>query len=100
MLSNTRVRRSLRVALPYGTPPAKVMELLTEVAGRHGLICKDPAPFAVFEDFGERALLFSLYFWLDLPGASSPMVIASDLRLMIEKHLADAGVGLPCPPVS
>jgi potassium-dependent mechanosensitive channel len=39
-------------------PAAVVMDILLESAGRHGLICKDPAPFAVFEDFGDNALVF------------------------------------------
>jgi small-conductance mechanosensitive channel len=96
-LSNQRVRRSLRVGVAYGTPPAKVMTILTEVAGRHGLVCKEPAPFAVFEDFGESALVFTLYFWLELPGSSNPMIITSDLRLMIEKRFSEAGCGVPFP---
>ena len=96
-LSNTRMRRSLRLGVAYGSPPAQVMAILTEAAGRHGLVCKDPAPIAVFEDFGESALLFGLYYWLDLSGPANAMVVASDLRLMIEKHLADAGIGMPTP---
>ena len=96
-LSNTRMRRSLRLGVAYGSPPAQVMAVLTEAAGRHGLVCKDPAPLAVFEDFGESALLFGLYFWLDLSGPVNAMVVASDLRLMIEKHLADVGIGVPFP---
>jgi small-conductance mechanosensitive channel len=96
-LTNTRMRRCLRVGVAYGTPPSKVMTVLTEVAGRHGLVCKEPAPFAVFEDFGESALVFALYFWLDLPGPSNPMVITSDLRLMIEKRFCETGCGVPFP---
>jgi small-conductance mechanosensitive channel len=96
-LSNTRMRRSLRVGVAYGTPPPKVMEILTEAAGRHGLVCKEPAPFAVFDDFGESALLFSLYFWLDLGGTTNAMIVASDLRLMIEKRLNEAGFDVPFP---
>jgi small-conductance mechanosensitive channel len=96
-LSNTKMRRSLRVGVAYGTPPPKVMDVLTEAAGRHGLVCKEPAPFAVFEDFGESALIFSLYFWLDLGGATNAMVITSDLRLMIEKRLCEAGYDVPFP---
>ena len=41
-LSSAKMRRNLRVGVAYGTPPQKVMEVLTESAGRHGLICKDP----------------------------------------------------------
>ena len=58
---------------------------------------KDPAPFAVFEDFGDNALIFSLYFWIHLGGGTNAMVVASDLRLMIEKRFAESGIGVPFP---
>ena len=96
-LSSTKMRRSLRVGVAYGSPPPKVMEVLTESAGRHGLVCKDPAPFAVLEDFGESALVFSLYFWLDLSGSANAMIVTSDLRLMIEKRFNEQGVCVPFP---
>ena len=73
------------------------MDILTECAGRHGLVCKDPAPFAVFEDFGDNALVFTLYFWVELGRPTNAMVVASDLRLMIEKRFAEAGIGVPFP---
>jgi small-conductance mechanosensitive channel len=96
-LSSSKMRRSLRVGVAYGTESQTVMEILTEAAARHGLICKHPAPFAVFEDFGDNALIFSLYFWLDLGGSTSPIIVTSDLRLMIQKCFTEAGVGIPFP---
>jgi len=96
-LSNARVRRGLRVGVSYGTPPQTVMDILAEAASRHGLVCKTPAPFAVFEDFGESALIFHLYFWLELKGATNAMIVTSDLRLIIEKRLLETGIGIPCP---
>jgi small-conductance mechanosensitive channel len=73
------------------------MDILTEVAGRHGRVCKDPAPFAVFEDFGHDALVFSLYYWIELGSGANPVVIASDLRLMVEKRLGESGIHIPYP---
>lgn len=96
-LSSSRMRRNIRVGVAYGTDPRMVMDILTDCASRHGLVCKDPAPFAVFEDFGDNALIFSLYFWIELGKGTNPMVVASDLRLMIEKRLAEAGIGVPFP---
>jgi potassium-dependent mechanosensitive channel len=93
-LSNTRIRRSVRLGVAHGTEPRPVMEILAESAGRHGLVLKDPAPFAVFDDFGENALVFTLYFWLDLRAGSNAMIVASDLRLMIDKRLQDTGIGI------
>jgi small-conductance mechanosensitive channel len=96
-LSSAKMRRKVTIGVAYGTDPKSVMDILTECAGRHGLICKEPAPFAVFEDFGDSALVFSLYFWVDMRGTGNAMVIASDLRLMVEKRLTEAGIGIPFP---
>lgn len=96
-LSSAKVRRSVRVGAAYGTSPQLVMDILREAAARHGLICKEPAPFAVFDDFGDNALMFTLYFWVDLHAQAGAMIVASDLRLMIEKRFTEAGVGIPYP---
>ncbi|MEI8037749.1 MAG: mechanosensitive ion channel domain-containing protein [Verrucomicrobiota bacterium] len=96
-LSSAKMRRSLRVGAAYGSSPQKVMEILSDAATRHGLVLKSPAPFAVLDDFGDSALIFSLYFWLELKGGTNAMIVASDLRLMIEKRFAEAGVSLPFP---
>ncbi len=96
-LTSNKMRRSLRVGVAYGTPPQKVMEILTEVADRHGLVLKDPAPFATFEDFGDSALIFNLYFWIRLVGGTNGIVVASDLRLMVDKRFGEAGIGVPFP---
>lgn len=96
-LSSSKVRRTLRVGVAYGTAPQNVMDLLLESASRHGLICKDPEPYVVFEDFGESALIFHLYFWLDFSGSANGAIVASDLRLMIEKRFDEQGIGVPFP---
>jgi len=99
-LSNAKIRRSLRVGVAYGTPPQTVMEILTECAARHGLVCKTPTPFAVLDDFGDNALVFQLHFWLELVGTTTTttiMIVTSDLRLMIEKRFTESGVHVPFP---
>jgi potassium-dependent mechanosensitive channel len=96
-LSSAKVRRTLRVGVAYGTSPQKVMEIMIDCAGRHGLVLKTPEPFAIFEDFGDSALLFSLYFWVELGGTTNAMIVCSDLRLMMEKRFHEAGIGVPYP---
>ena len=96
-LTNSRVRRSIKVGVAYGTSPQKVMDILTQAAARHGLICKDPAPFAVFEDFGDNALIFGIYYWINMGTGANAITIASDMRLMIEKYFTEAGIGVPFP---
>jgi small-conductance mechanosensitive channel len=95
--SSPRVRRSVKVGVAYGSDTRKVADTLLGVAERHGQVLKDPAPRVIFEDFGSDALAFSLEYWIDYAKGADGRQIASDLRFMIEKALAEAGVGIPFP---
>ena len=96
-LSTSRIRRAIRVGVAYGTSPRQVIQAIGEEATRHGLVCKEPEPLVVFEDFGDSALMFCLYYWFDLQSGSSPLVVDSDLRIMIEKRLSEMKIGIPFP---
>lgn len=95
--TDRKVRRAVKVGVAYGSPTREAAEILADCAKRHGLVLSDPAPLVIFEDFGDNALLFALYIWLDLrPGVNS-MQVMSDLRFMIEKSFADAGIVVAYP---
>jgi len=95
--SSARVRRSVKVGVAYGSDTRKATDALLGVAARHGQVLKDPAPRVIFEDFGADALAFSLEFWIDYAKGADSRQIASDLRFMVEKALAEAGIGIPFP---
>jgi small-conductance mechanosensitive channel len=61
-------------------------------------VCKTPAPFAVLDELGEKTLVFTLYFWVELVKGTNAAVVASDLRLMIDKRLTETTGGPPNPP--
>jgi small-conductance mechanosensitive channel len=96
-LSNRRIRRLIRVGVSYGSSPSQVATILKECVDRHGLVLKDPGPVVVFEDFGDNALLFVIYFWTEFNDKTDAGVVASDIRIMIEKRFAEAGIGFPFP---
>jgi potassium-dependent mechanosensitive channel len=96
-LSSGHMRRNIRIRVAYGTDPQKIMEILTEVGARHGLILKHPAPYAIFEDFSDNALIFTLYFWINLSSGTNGTIVASDLRLMIEKQCTENRIGVTMP---
>lgn len=91
-LETAKVRRVVKVGVAYGAPLREVTNILTDCAATHGQIAQDPPPLAVLEDFGTDALMFALYFWIDLRGGGNSMVVGSDLRFMIEKRLSEAGI--------
>ncbi len=96
-LTNRCNRRVIRVGVAYGTPPPKVMEAMRECVDRHGLVLKDPEPLILFEDFGDSALTFALYFWVEFNERTNALQVASDLRIMIEKRFSELGIAIPFP---
>ncbi|MCX7098636.1 MAG: mechanosensitive ion channel [Methylococcales bacterium] len=91
-LSNQSVRIVVKIGVAYGSPVKEVTDLLLEVADRHGLVEKDPKPLVQFEDFGDNALIFGLYVWVELKPEVSWTVVTSDLRYMINKTLAEHNI--------
>jgi potassium efflux system protein len=95
-LATRVVRRFVNVGVAYGSPVDRVRSILADCAARHGLIRKDPEPLVIFQDFGDNALLFKLYFWFEM-GMGNPEQVESDIRTMIEKAFAEAGIEFPFP---
>lgn len=93
-LSNRRVRRTLTVGVIYGSQVQQVIATLKECVDRHGLVLKDPAPIVTLDDFGDKALVFMLYYWTEFNDRTNGDVVSSDIRLMIEKRFTELGITL------
>ena len=94
--SSSVIRHSVTVGAAYGSPTREVSRLLLAAAESHGLVLKQPAPEVRFDDFGSDSLVFTLLFWLD-SGKVGRLQLASDLRFMIDKAFADAGITIAFP---
>jgi small-conductance mechanosensitive channel len=90
------MRRVVKVGVAYGSPTRQVSDIMKAAADEHGLVLKEPAPYVIFEDFGDNALVFALYFWVDIARVNG-MQVMSDLRFMLEKRFAEAGVTVAYP---
>ncbi|RMG60424.1 MAG: mechanosensitive ion channel protein [Deltaproteobacteria bacterium] len=96
-LSDRMVRTKVTVGVAYGTDVKRVKELLLEVARGSGDVLPSPEPFVVFEDFGDSALIFSLYFWIRLENLMNKMVIESRIRFAIDETFAREGIVIAFP---
>ena len=95
--SSSEVRRTVKVGVAYGSDTRKVSDTLLAQAERHGQVLKTPPPRVIFEDFGADGLQFALEYWIDYGRGADGRQIASDLRFMTEKALAEAGIPVPYP---
>jgi small-conductance mechanosensitive channel len=90
------MRRVVRIGVAYGSPTRQVADILVAAASEHGQVLDEPAPYVLFEDFGADALTFALYFWVDVMRHSAAQV-QSDIRFMLDKRLAEAGISIAFP---
>lgn len=97
VLENPVVRFKIALGVAYGSDVGEVARLLIECAGRHGLVLKEPAPDALFEDFGPDSLNFGLYYWVAIGPKVSGARVASDIRFMVEKSMNEHGIVIAYP---
>ena len=96
-LSSKSVRIVINIGIAYGSPVKEVNRLLLEIADQHGMVLDKPPPQVLFEDFASDALLFGLYVWIEINPEVSWKTIASDLRYMINKTLAEHDIVIAFP---
>lgn len=96
-LADKFVRYEIKVGVAYGSPTREVFRILEQVVDEHGLVLKEPSPVVVLEDFAADALLFGIYYWLEVNERLDSRVIASDLRHRIDRLFRDAGICIAFP---
>jgi len=86
-------RQSLALTVDAGADPRIVSDAMQAAAARHGLVLESPGPSVLLEDIADDGLRFALHYWLELGPGVDRRTVASDLRLMILRAFAEAGVG-------
>lgn len=89
------VRESVKVGVAYGTDTDLVKTTLLSCVASQSKILKNPKPFVSFEDFGDSALQFGVYFFID-DSFIEPR-IKSDLRFKIDSAFKNKKILIPFP---
>ena len=92
-LARTRVR----VGVAYGSAVKRVSELILQAVSEHPDTLKDPVPLVLFDDFGDSALLFETFFWVDAQEGRDLRVIRSDIRFRITELFDENGIVIAFP---
>ena len=82
-LIDNLIRNKIRVGVAYGSPAKRVAELILQATTEHEATLADPAPRVIFEDFGDSALIFDTFFWINAEGERDLRVVRSDIRFRI-----------------
>jgi small-conductance mechanosensitive channel len=96
-LLDQRFRAFVRVGVAYGSAVERVSELIHEAAMAEREVLAEPRPVVIFEDFGESALIFDLYFWCDISSGGELRAIRSSVRFAIERLFRENGIVIAFP---
>jgi potassium efflux system protein len=94
-LRDAKQRLQVMVGVAYGSDTALVVQKLLEAAAGIEGIIDEPPPQAVFEQFGDSALQFRLYAWMD--SAQGAVRINHDLHMRIEQIFRASGIAMDFP---
>ena len=90
-------RNMVRVGVAYGSPVKKVAELIKQAVDEHRDILTDPPSTVIFEDFGDNALIFDTYFWINAQGDKDLRKIRSDIRFRVDELFNNNGIVIAFP---
>jgi potassium efflux system protein len=96
-LSDKEVRAQVTLGVIYGSPVRETERIMLQVANEHKKVRKAPKPFVLFNDFGDNALIFDLYFWISMNRIMDRRVIESDIRFRIDELFREAGIVIAFP---
>lgn len=95
--SDNTVRVAVTVGVAYDTPDLEgVLKLMEDMALKHARVLPNPAPKALFLQFGDSAIQLELGFWVADP-QEGVGVVRSDVAIAIWRAFADQGIGIPLP---
>jgi potassium efflux system protein len=94
-LTDAKRRLQIVVGVAYGSDTTLVVRRLLEAADGVAGILATPPPQAVFEQFGDSALQFRLYVWID--AARGVVQINHDLHMRIDQLFRASGIDIDFP---
>jgi small-conductance mechanosensitive channel len=91
------VRTVVRVGVSYGSSIDLVKQLMQQAAVEEAQVEDEPEPLVIFDDFGDSALEFDLYVWVETRVDRDLRIVRSDLRCRIDKLFREHGIVIAFP---
>ncbi|RLD28894.1 MAG: mechanosensitive ion channel protein MscS [Bacteroidetes bacterium] len=89
------IREKVIVGVAYGSDINKVKELLLQSVDIQVKVLKTPKPSVMFNDFGDSALIFEVYFFVK--DSFRVPKIKSDIRFKIDSLFSENNITIPFP---
>ncbi len=90
-------RTSVRVGVAYGSDCRNVADLIKTAVENEETVLTEPQPVVIFDDFGDNALIFEVFFWVNATVERDLRMIRSNLRFAINDAFNEAGIVIAYP---
>jgi potassium efflux system protein len=94
-LSDDTTRLLIPIGVAYGSDVMLAMKLAEEAAREHPEVLDDPAPFIIFEGFGDNSLQLGLRVYL--PSLDHRLTTKSEINAAINSKYEEAGIVIAFP---
>jgi small-conductance mechanosensitive channel len=92
-----KLRSSVRVGVRYGSDVVEVKRLLDGILADNPDVLEDPEPTVIFEDFGDSALIFDGFFWIESTKERTLRGVRSALRFEIDRVFRENDIVIAFP---
>ncbi|WP_290654028.1 mechanosensitive ion channel domain-containing protein [Idiomarina sp.] len=96
-LVSADIRSVVSVGVAYGSPVEKVRDLMQQSVEEHEKVSKDYPVEVFFEEFGDNALTFNLFFWTSVHQPMDIRRVQSDVRFKINALFAEHNIVIAFP---
>ncbi|QDP01552.1 mechanosensitive ion channel family protein [Thalassotalea sp. PS06] len=84
-LRDRLIRGTVRIGVQYGSDCEKVTHLMLEATKANENVLETPPPAVFFQDFGDNALIFEVFFWINSSVDGGLRGVSSEIRYHIDK---------------
>ncbi|MGR5347989.1 mechanosensitive ion channel family protein [Vibrio mediterranei] len=96
-LRDKLVRGSVMVGVAYGSNVRLVESLMREITANNPKVLETPELAVFFQDFGDNALIFETFFWINSQIEGGVRAVTSEIRFAIDEQFKQHGITIAYP---
>jgi len=96
-LIDRNIRTNVRIGIAYDADEELAAELILQAVKEQSELLTTPPPIVILDDFGDNALMFDAFFWVEAIAERDLRVIRSNIRFKIRRLFRDNHIVIAFP---
>lgn len=96
-LRDKLVRGTVQVGVQYGSDCDQVANIMLEITKAQPEVLESPEPAIFFQDFGDNALMFEVYFWINSQVEGGLRLVSSNIRFALNREFQQYDIVIAYP---